>query len=188
MCSCFRSRAPNDGSSTTLFTRIRCGISPGRNTAPPSSRRRPTIPRDESVLECGDVLYLPRGFIHSAEALGGVSVHLTIGIHNHTRHDFDASLARTLGRRSAAAPHIADGRRCGRLRPTRVRSRVHRRGSNRANPVNRASRRAQESWIVAIGEVVGLLHSVRSRKRRRWTSSAPTRPSAYGRSSVRRST
>lgn len=46
----------------------------------------------ESVLECGDVLYLPRGFIHSAEALGGVSVHLTIGIHSHTRYDIVQAL------------------------------------------------------------------------------------------------
>lgn len=46
----------------------------------------------ESVLESGDVLYLPRGFIHSAEALGGVSVHLTIGIHGHTRHDLVQAL------------------------------------------------------------------------------------------------
>ena len=49
-------------------------------------------PRADDVLEEGDVLYLPRGFIHSAEALGGVSIHLTIGIHSHTRHD----LVRTL--------------------------------------------------------------------------------------------
>ena len=41
-------------------------------------------PRADDVLGEGDVLYLPRGFIHSAEALGGVSVHLTIGIHSHT--------------------------------------------------------------------------------------------------------
>ena len=44
------------------------------------------------MLAEGDVLYLPRGFIHSAEALGGVSVHLTIGIHSHTRHDLVRSL------------------------------------------------------------------------------------------------
>lgn len=55
------------------------------------SRAR-TAPRSESVLEAGDVLYLPRGFIHSAEALGGVSVHLTVGIHNHTRHDLTRAL------------------------------------------------------------------------------------------------
>ena len=49
-------------------------------------------PSADHVLEEGDVLYLPRGFIHSAEALGGVSVHLTIGIHSHTRHDLVRSL------------------------------------------------------------------------------------------------
>ncbi len=54
--------------------------------------RAKEIPADESVLEAGDVLYLPRGFIHSAEALGGVSVHLTVGIHNHTRQDLVQAL------------------------------------------------------------------------------------------------
>jgi hypothetical protein len=49
-------------------------------------------PRADDVLAEGDVLYLPRGFIHSAEALGGVSVHLTIGVHSHTRHDLVRSL------------------------------------------------------------------------------------------------
>lgn len=54
--------------------------------------RAKTAPRDESVLEAGDVLYLPRGFIHSADALAGVSIHLTVGIHNHTRHDLTRAL------------------------------------------------------------------------------------------------
>jgi lysine-specific demethylase/histidyl-hydroxylase NO66 len=49
-------------------------------------------PSADHVLEAGDVLYLPRGFIHSAEALGGVSAHLTIGIHAHTRHDLVRAL------------------------------------------------------------------------------------------------
>lgn len=35
----------------------------------------------------GDVLYLPRGWIHSATALGGISIHLTIGIAAITRWD-----------------------------------------------------------------------------------------------------
>lgn len=35
----------------------------------------------EEVLEPGDCLYLPRGFLHSATALGGTSVHLTFGVH-----------------------------------------------------------------------------------------------------------
>lgn len=34
-----------------------------------------------ATLEPGDCLYLPRGFIHSAVALGATSVHLTFGIH-----------------------------------------------------------------------------------------------------------
>ncbi|WP_432560663.1 cupin domain-containing protein [Granulicoccus sp. GXG6511] len=38
------------------------------------------------TLRPGDVLYLPRGFIHSARALGGVTVHLTLGVHSWTRH------------------------------------------------------------------------------------------------------
>jgi hypothetical protein len=35
----------------------------------------------EEVLEPGDCLYLPRGFLHSASALGGTSIHLTFGVH-----------------------------------------------------------------------------------------------------------
>ncbi len=37
------------------------------------------------VLQPGDVLYLPRGFLHSATALGEISAHLTVGIHPVTR-------------------------------------------------------------------------------------------------------
>ncbi len=37
------------------------------------------------TLRPGDVLYLPRGFIHSARALGGITVHLTLGVHSWTR-------------------------------------------------------------------------------------------------------
>jgi hypothetical protein len=39
----------------------------------------------DAVLRPGDVLYLPRGFLHSATALGEISAHLTIGIHPVTR-------------------------------------------------------------------------------------------------------
>ncbi len=35
----------------------------------------------EAVLRPGDCLYLPRGFLHAAQALGGISTHLTIGVH-----------------------------------------------------------------------------------------------------------
>jgi hypothetical protein len=44
-----------------------------------------TQPTIDTILRPGDVLYLPRGFLHSAEALGGVSAHLTVGIHVVTR-------------------------------------------------------------------------------------------------------
>ena len=40
----------------------------------------------ETVLGPGDCLYLPRGFLHAAKALGGVSTHLTLGVHSWTRH------------------------------------------------------------------------------------------------------
>ena len=39
----------------------------------------------ETVLRPGDCLYLPRGFLHAAEALGGVSTHITVGVHVWTR-------------------------------------------------------------------------------------------------------
>ncbi|SEO97565.1 cupin domain-containing protein [Trujillonella endophytica] len=39
----------------------------------------------DAVLRPGDVLYLPRGYLHSATALGEVSAHLTVGIHPVTR-------------------------------------------------------------------------------------------------------
>jgi len=39
------------------------------------------------VLHPGDVLYLPRGYLHSAKALETVSAHLTVGVHPITRFD-----------------------------------------------------------------------------------------------------
>jgi len=43
-------------------------------------------PLIDTVLEPGDALYLPRGFVHGAQALDGVSAHLTIGVHSVTRY------------------------------------------------------------------------------------------------------
>ncbi len=40
----------------------------------------------DEVLEPGDVLYLPRGTLHAATALGDVSTHLTVGVHTWNRH------------------------------------------------------------------------------------------------------
>lgn len=47
---------------------------------------RDTEPVIDEVLRPGDALYVPRGFLHSAKALGGVSAHLTIGLHTLTRY------------------------------------------------------------------------------------------------------
>lgn len=44
-------------------------------------------------LRPGDVLYLPRGYLHSATASADVSIHLTVGVHTWTRaHLVDAAL------------------------------------------------------------------------------------------------
>jgi bifunctional lysine-specific demethylase and histidyl-hydroxylase NO66 len=47
----------------------------------------------DTVLEPGDVLYLPRGWLHAAQAQGGVSIHLTLGIHSWTRYALAEQLA-----------------------------------------------------------------------------------------------
>ena len=64
------------------------------------TRYRPAVERAaagepvlDAVLHPGDALYLPRGWLHSAEALGDVSVHLTVGIHSVTRYALVEALA-----------------------------------------------------------------------------------------------
>ncbi|MGZ4538148.1 MAG: cupin domain-containing protein [Blastococcus sp.] len=47
-----------------------------------AAEREPVI---DAVLRPGDALYLPRGYLHSATALGEISGHLTIGVHPVTR-------------------------------------------------------------------------------------------------------
>ncbi|MFB7032468.1 cupin domain-containing protein, partial [Streptomyces sp. NPDC056295] len=48
----------------------------------------------DTVLGPGDVLYLPRGWLHAAEAQGEVSIHLTLGVHTWTRHALAEQLTR----------------------------------------------------------------------------------------------
>ena len=43
-------------------------------------------PLIDTVLEPGDALYLPRGYLHSASALGELTIHLTVGVHPITRN------------------------------------------------------------------------------------------------------
>ena len=66
------------------------------------SRAATADPVVDAVLRPGDCLYLPRGWLHSADALGGVSTHLTFGIHPWTvRHLLDDLLR-------AAGTHLDD--------------------------------------------------------------------------------
>ena len=60
---------------------------------PAVERRATEEPAIDAVLRPGDALYLPRGWLHSAEALGDVSVHLTVGIHPVTRYALVEALA-----------------------------------------------------------------------------------------------
>jgi bifunctional lysine-specific demethylase and histidyl-hydroxylase NO66 len=57
----------------------------GRHTAAIEARVQEPASID-TVLAPGDALYLPRGAVHSAQALGELSIHLTVGVHPLTRH------------------------------------------------------------------------------------------------------
>ncbi|MGA9872956.1 MAG: cupin domain-containing protein [Rhodococcus sp. (in: high G+C Gram-positive bacteria)] len=57
------------------------------------AREAPTV---DTVLRPGDALYLPRGWIHSAEALGDTTIHLTIGVASFNHYDIAHHLFRML--------------------------------------------------------------------------------------------
>ena len=61
-------------------------------------------PAIDATFAPGDVLYLPRGWIHSATALGGTSIHLTIGVAAMTRWDIVEEIMATL----KADPRLRD--------------------------------------------------------------------------------
>lgn len=58
-------------------------------------------PQLEETFEPGDCLYLPRGWLHSATALGGTSIHLTIGVHAWTRRHLADRLVEAAVRRAS---------------------------------------------------------------------------------------
>ena len=64
------------------------------------------VPMLETTLEAGDCLYLPRGYLHSATAQGGVSTHLTIGVHSWTRHHLADEMLRAALARAAQDPAV----------------------------------------------------------------------------------
>jgi lysine-specific demethylase/histidyl-hydroxylase NO66 len=63
----------------------------------------PTI---DAVLAPGDSLYVPRGWLHSATALGGTSIHLTMGVHVWTRRQLADDVLRAVGRALDADPQV----------------------------------------------------------------------------------
>ncbi len=63
-------------------------------------------PLIETVLSPGDCLYLPRGYLHAAQALGGTTIHLTIGVHSWTRHALAEQVLRQALASLASAPDI----------------------------------------------------------------------------------
>ncbi len=60
----------------------------------------------DAVLRPGDVLYLPRGWLHSATALGGTSIHLTFGVHVWTLRHLADDLVRAATRHLDADPEV----------------------------------------------------------------------------------
>ena len=67
-------------------------------------RRAAEEPVIDTVLRPGDSLYLPRGFLHAATALGGVSTHLTLGVHSWTRYGLAEQLVQLALRAVAEDP------------------------------------------------------------------------------------
>ncbi|GGB16415.1 hypothetical protein GCM10011492_02710 [Flexivirga endophytica] len=54
-----------------------------RSDVAAAAQRDPVI---DTVLHPGDCLYLPRGWLHAAEAQDEISIHLTLGVHVWTRY------------------------------------------------------------------------------------------------------
>lgn len=68
-----------------------------------AARAEPLI---EETFAPGDCLYLPRGWLHSATALGGTSIHLTIGVHAWTRRHLADELVRAAVSRASRSSEL----------------------------------------------------------------------------------
>ncbi|GAB2919617.1 hypothetical protein GCM10027047_16470 [Rhodococcus aerolatus] len=76
----------------TKHWRVRRPVHPAPLRDQPWTEHRAAVARAaegpaevDVVMHPGDTLYLPRGWLHSAVAMGGVSTHLTMGVHTWTR-------------------------------------------------------------------------------------------------------
>jgi bifunctional lysine-specific demethylase and histidyl-hydroxylase NO66 len=65
-----------------------------RTAVEAAAREEPLI---DEVLRPGDALYLPRGFLHAATALGETTAHLTVGVHVWTRRHLLEQLLAAVG-------------------------------------------------------------------------------------------
>ena len=65
-------------------------------------------PLIEETFTPGDCLYLPRGYLHSATALGGTSIHLTIGVHAWTRRHVADELVRAAVARASRTTQLRE--------------------------------------------------------------------------------
>ena len=112
-----RSRGRSAGGSAPRCTTCRCATSRGPTTGPRSRRRPSRAPLIEQTFAPGDCLYLPRGYLHSATALGGTSIHLTIGVHAWTRRHLADELVRAAvacaSRPTRAAGRFRSAPTCG---------------------------------------------------------------------------
>ncbi|WP_018686437.1 cupin domain-containing protein [Actinokineospora enzanensis] len=139
----------------------------------------------DRVLSPGDALYLPRGYLHSAKALGEVSAHLTVGVHVLTRYalveallglagaERDLRTTLPLGIDAAdpdqIAPHLAEtvevlARVLGEIAPGEVARRVRDRvwSGSRPQPLAPIAQAAAAS-SVRVGDGVRLREGVRFR-------------------------
>jgi len=99
---------------------------------------------EDLVLEEGDTLYLPRGWPHEAASADADSLHLTIGMHPHTRLDAlraalescaeDVEFRRSVGSDGALPADLLD-RLAGRLEPRQVARRRRRSLVSRGRPI-----------------------------------------------------
>jgi hypothetical protein len=96
----------------------------------------PGEPVDDVTLQAGDTLYLPRGWPHEAVAADADSLHITVGLHPHTRIDAlrdalsecadDVEFRRALDADGELPPELLE-RLAARLRPAAVARRARRR-------------------------------------------------------------
>jgi lysine-specific demethylase/histidyl-hydroxylase NO66 len=101
-------------------------------------------PTDDLVLQAGDTLYLPRGWLHQAETSEADSLHLTIGINAYTWLDaaraalgpleHDAELRRGVDGGVSEADELAERLRA-RLEPEEVERRRRRRFLDTRRPI-----------------------------------------------------